>query len=289
MIYICRDAALIPAKVLKVAERAQVILEGLPESERPEFIRKKSHIWRAFARHLRKMSYGKCWYSESPDPQSFFDVDHYRPKLEARRSAEVTDDGYQWLAFSWDNFRYSAQKSNRFSRNEETEETEGKGNWFPLLDGSPTACWNNRCETDEQPVLLDPVSPQDVQLIDVLDDGRMGPSRTCVGQNRKLRVHRSIELYGLNLPDLKAARLRVMREVNSLHDTLIKTLEAGVLHEEAGDALPVDEQIDLIKQKTLPNSAYSRAARAQLHRRGLGEICAQPEEFDDLMARTEAA
>ena len=35
------------------------------------------------------MSYGKCWYSEAPDPQSFLDVDHYRPKLEAKRSNEV--------------------------------------------------------------------------------------------------------------------------------------------------------------------------------------------------------
>ena len=52
------------------------------------------------------MSYGKCWYSESLDPQSFFDVDHYRPKLEARRSDDVTDPGYAWLAFS-ENFRLS--------------------------------------------------------------------------------------------------------------------------------------------------------------------------------------
>src|SRR4029434_1678748 len=43
------------------------------------------------------MSYGKCWYSESLDPQSFFDVDHYRPKLEARRSNDVTYPGYEWL------------------------------------------------------------------------------------------------------------------------------------------------------------------------------------------------
>ena len=199
MIYVRRDSSLIPEKLLKVAERAQQKLEALPADERPAFIKKKSHVWRAFARYLSKMSYGKCWYSESLDPQSFFDVDHYRPKLEARRSDDVTDPGYEWLAFSWENFRLSAQRSNRVSKNEETDENEGKGNWFPLLETSPKACWENRCEDTEQPVLLDPVKKADVRLIDVQDDGRMGPSRICIGSAR-LRVERSIELYGLNLP-----------------------------------------------------------------------------------------
>ena len=86
MIYVKRNPALIPEKVLKVAERAQQELEALTAKyERKEFIGKKSHVWRAFARYLGKMSYGKCWYSESNDPQSFFDVDHFRPKKEAKR------------------------------------------------------------------------------------------------------------------------------------------------------------------------------------------------------------
>jgi hypothetical protein len=74
-------------------------LEALPEAQRCDFIKKKSHIWRAFARYLARMSYGKCWYSETRDPQSFFDVDHFRPKAEAIRSETVKDDGYPWLHF----------------------------------------------------------------------------------------------------------------------------------------------------------------------------------------------
>ena len=137
MIYVRRDPTLIPEKVLKVAERAQRQLEALPPDERSVFIKKKSHIWRAFARYLAKMSYGKCWYSESNDPQSFFDVDHFRPKAEATRGDGSKDDGYPWLAFSWENFRYSAQRSNRLSTDEDTEVVVGKGSWFPLMDGSP--------------------------------------------------------------------------------------------------------------------------------------------------------
>lgn len=280
MIYVRRDPNLIPEKSLKVAERAQKQLERLPPTQRPAFIKKKSHIWRAFARYLAKMSYGKCWYSESLDPQSFFDVDHYRPKLEAKRSAEVTDSGYEWLAFSWENFRLSAQRSNRISKNEETDENEGKGNWFPLLDGSPKACWDDRCEQTERPVLLDPVKKADVRLLDVLDDGRMGPSRICIGSAR-VRVERSIELYGLNLPRLKAARLKVMREVINLDMILSKTLDAGGLNADVADMLPVGEQVEVLQRMTMPNSPYSKAARAQLTKLGWAKLCVQPEEMDD--------
>src|SRR6476619_772256 len=100
MIYVKRNAELVPTKLMAVAARAQAKLEALPTNERCAFIKKKSHIWKAFGRYLAKMSYGKCWYSESPDPQSFFDVDHFRPKLEAKRSDQETDrPGYEWLAF----------------------------------------------------------------------------------------------------------------------------------------------------------------------------------------------
>ena len=224
------------------------------------------------------MSYGKCWYSESLDPQSFFDVDHYRPKLQARRSDGVTDPGYEWLAFSWENFRLSVQRSNRMSKNEETGEKAGKGDWFPLLETSPKACWENRCEDSEQPVLLDPVKKADVRLIDVQDDRRMGPSRVCIGTAR-LRVERSSEIHGLNLPRLKAVRLRVVREANELYFVLCQVLEAAAPAVAVAGGMPIDKLVESIRSKTLPSSAYSKAARAQLMRLpGGAELCVPPEE-----------
>ena len=266
MIYVKRDPSLIPKKVLEAAEQAQKELEALPEDERAAFIKKKGQIWRDFARYLSQMSYGKCWYSESPDPQSFPDVDHFRPKLRAKRSDDEIDPGYEWLAFSWDNFRLSANRSNRLNKNPETEETDGKGDWFPLLDGSPKACWSDRCEDREQPVLLDPVVEDDVRLLDVHDTGLVGPSPVCVG-TAKARVERSIQLYGLNLPELKEARLRVMREVVKLHETLtdmVAMARAKGVPDSAADSQPIQKQIDMIKEKTHPRSAYARAAQSQL-------------------------
>jgi hypothetical protein len=288
MIYVRRNVALIPKKVLEVAARAQTKLNELKKpADRRAFIKKKSHIWRAFGRYLADMSYGKCWYSESPDPQSFFDVDHYRPKLEARRSdTEVDKPGYEWLAFSWENFRYAANCSNRIRENIETGVVEGKGSWFPLLEGSVKASWTKRCEAEEGAVLLDPIKQSDVDLVEVKADGKIGASRLAVG-NAKRRVEQSCKLYGLNLPGIKGARLRLMREVQGMVEVLADTLVAASDPEMAAtiaDRLPVGKQRDLIKLKTLPRSPYSKAARAALIDAGWAELCAKPEECDDLMA-----
>lgn len=279
MIYVQRDPNLIPEKLLRVAERAQQKLEELPADQRVEFIKKKSHIWRSFARHLRQMSYGKCWYSEADDPQSFFDVDHFRPKSEARRSDQIVDEGYPWLAFSWDNFRYAAQRSNRLSTDEETDETVGKGSWFPLIEGSRVACWNDRCEAEEQPVLLDPTNPDDVALVGVDETGAVCPSRFCVGSGVQ-RVERSIELYGLNLPRLTEARRRVMRGVGEQYELLMQHLTAAKEHPQAADKLAIDTQVASLRSATLPRNRFSRAARAQLSLMPHGlELCALPEDL----------
>ncbi|WP_245445114.1 hypothetical protein [Pseudaminobacter soli (ex Li et al. 2025)] len=278
-----RDPNLIPKKLLKVAERAQVQLEMLPADQRVAFIKKKSHIWRAFKRHLRAMSYGKCWYSEAKGPQSPYDVDHFRPKSEAQRSETVKDEGYPWLAFDWDNFRYSAERSNRPSTDEETGEVVGKSSWFPLVDGSPIAIWDDRCTKNEVPLLLDPVCRKDVSLIDVGSDGRMRPSITCVGTGKK-RVKASIRHYALNLPDILEARQDVMRDVNDRVETLLKSIEAANSFEEAADAIPVEDQRKAITALTMPNSAFARAARAKLIEKGLAGLIAPPEDYPAIVA-----
>jgi len=279
VIYVNRHASLIPREVLDAAVEAQQQLEALPADQRAAFIKRKSGIWRAYKAYLSQMSYGKCWYSECPEVQSFLDVDHYRPKLEAKRSEGECDPGYDWLAFSWENFRLAAQRSNRRSTNEATQATEGKGSWFPLLDGSPRASWARRCEGDELPVLLDPTVRWDVDLIDVNAAGRMVPSMTCIGSGRT-RVERSIVLYGLNLPNLSDARKRVMRDLIELHTTLMQNIAAGTDHPSAADALPIDRLVNQIRRTTLPCSPYSKAARAQLQLLPGGlNLCAHPEDI----------
>jgi hypothetical protein len=279
LIYVRRDPALIPDKVLKVAERAQTKLETLPPEERVAFIKKKSHVWSGFKRYLAKMSYGKCWYSESLDPQSFFDVDHFRPKSEAKRSKDTApDDGYPWLAFSWDNFRFSAARSNRLSTDEDTEETVGKGSWFPLCPGSPVAKWDNRIIGDERPMLLDPTNANDMSLIKVDSVGRIMPGDICVGTNA-LRVARSVELFGLDLPRVTEARLRVMRDVQQKYEFLMQNIATANEVPPAADRLPVSAQAAAITETTMPDSPYSLAARCKLIELGGANLIAKPENY----------
>jgi hypothetical protein len=279
MIFVRRDANLIPPRLLNKAIEAQRKLEQLPESQRKFFIKRNAHIWRAFGSYLSKMSHGKCWYSESPDPQSFFDVDHFRPKSEARRtSTHVDRPGYTWLAFDWDNFRYSANRSNRVTKTGKLK-LEGKGSWFPLMTETK-ATWSNRCVAQERPALIDPTKKQDVRLIEVKDDGRIGPSKYAIGSAIQ-RVTRSCEIYGLNLPAIKGARLTLAREVRDLVEVLLKTIEAAnspQMPTVAADALPVDDQIEILRKKTLPGAPYARAVRCELVRAGCGDLCGKPEE-----------
>jgi hypothetical protein len=284
MIFVRRDASSVPGELLEKAERAQRELESLPPEERRDYIKKHAAVWQQFGQYLSKMSYGKCWYSESPDPQSFFDVDHFRPKLEARRSeTEIDKPGYEWLAFSWDNFRYAASCSNRLSQNHDTGIVDGKSSWFPLLEGSIKASWDNRCEQDEKPVLLDPTRRGDVDLIDVHADGRMVASFVALGRN-EMRVKRSCELYGLNLPRIKRARLKVMREVRGLVGAFLKTRGVAIhpaIPDGVADGLPVADLVEMIRDKTRGASPYARAARAVLFELGYPQLCAAPEDTPD--------
>lgn len=277
MILVKRDQTLIPEAILKVAQRAQEHLDRLPPDERNEFIKKKAYIWRSFAKYLAKMSYKKCWYSEAISSQSFFDVDHFRPKSEARRSETEVDEGYSWLAFDWLNYRFSAQRSNWPSKNETTQIVEGKSSWFPLQPGSLKASWENRCEMNEKPTLLDPTVPGDVDLVTIASDGRVVPSRLCVPSKRS-RVEESVRILSLNL-ELKALRLRKIRDVTEIYETLAEQLTAIEEGERSADADSINRQVQVLRRWTHPDHEFSLAVRATLQRLGAADISVTPEEW----------
>lgn len=284
MIYVRRDPGLIPERVLRVAERAQAELEALPPEQRAAYIEKKSHVWRGFARYLAKMSYGKCWYSESDCVQSVKDVDHYRPKKQAKRSDTETDEGYPWLAFSWDNFRLAAQRSNQINRDDDTDEQVGKGAWFPLMPGSEQATWDDRCVGEETPTLLDPVRLADVRLIEVTSSGKMGPTKLCLGAADRTRVEETVKRLGLNLPGLVSARKAAMRLVQELVELLEQKRTAAEISEAASAfiaiQLPAAGQIDMLQRLSGPQQPYAAATRAQLRQMGYGELCVLSEQVE---------
>ncbi len=272
MIYIKRDISKIPKKVLDVAKRAERELENLPLAERNTYIKKKSHIWRSFNRYLSKMSYGKCWYSEAKDAGANFDVDHFRPKSEAKRTDSYTDvDGYAWLAFDWENYRLSSQNCNRLTKDESSGETVGKGSWFPLMKGSKVATWDDRCVDQEIVVLLDPVDKEDLVYIDFDERGLFVPSQYCVG-TPAYRVEQTAKIYGLNLERMREARHRAMKDVKDLLDSIATCAQHLDVMGEKAPMEPIDMQINKIKEKTRADAPFSRAVRTQLRKLGADDF-----------------
>lgn len=269
MIYIKRDISLIPDSVLEAAQKAQNILETLPVEERADFIKKNAQIWRNFSQYLSLMSHGKCWYSECKDAGANFDVDHFRPKAEAKRCSLVTDaDGYAWLAFDWENFRLAAQNTNRLNRDKVAGLTFGKGSWFPLLEGSVKACWDDRCLEQEKPLLIDPVNKNDLEYIDFDETGRFVPNKLCVGETAN-RIVESAIIYGLNLEKMREARFLVMQEVKDLYEAIAQSAEdmGGMGNNAPMNA--IKKQIEKLRSKTRADAVFSLAARIQLQKLGI--------------------
>lgn len=129
---------------------------------RNELIDDNSAHWGALKPWLLALSGGKCWFSETRDLYSHYDVEHFRPKKSAKSIDGEDSDGYWWLAFSYMNFRLCGNVGNR-----------KKGGWFPLHAGSACASYANQCEDMEVRYFLDPIDIEDVKLVAFDEEGNL--------------------------------------------------------------------------------------------------------------------
>jgi hypothetical protein len=105
---------------------------------RNQLIDDNARHWGEIKAWLLSLSHNKCWFSEARDIYSHLDVEHFRPKKEAKSLDGTVRDGYWWLAFDYTNFRACGNVGNR-----------KKGGWFPLQEGSLCSTHDNRCEESE--------------------------------------------------------------------------------------------------------------------------------------------
>src|ERR1035441_9966503 len=125
MRYINRDVLIGDAEVqplITAAEtaRARILAETDPDI-REQLLESHRGEWVAFRPHLSRLSHGKCWYTESVNPGTDDDVDHFRPK--GRLADDETHGGYWWEALNWRNFRLSCHRANRLRINRSEEHT----------------------------------------------------------------------------------------------------------------------------------------------------------------------
>lgn len=192
-------------------ERSQQLLGELAEHEasgnraaRNKLIDDNSTHWGKLKPWLSALSGGKCWFSEAKDLYAHYDVEHFRPKKEAKEIDGAIRDGYWWLAFNHMNFRLCGNVGNR-----------KKGGWFPLRAGSPCSTYGNQCEENETAHLLDPIDIDDVTLLAFDEEGKAIAKPGASDWERE-RVEHTVLRMKLNEHEpLSEARRKIWQKVTA--------------------------------------------------------------------------
>lgn len=187
-----------------VADLAALDLQGKCD-ERNALIDANSAHWGKLKDWLLALSAGKCWFSEVRELYSHYDVEHFRPKKEAKALDASLRDGYWWLAFDYMNFRVCGNAGNR-----------KKGGWFPLKDGSLCSTHAQPCEESETRYLLDPIDDDDVALIAFDEEGKVipMPGSSTWEQDRVIETVRRLKLN--EHAPLAEARRKIWEQVDRL-------------------------------------------------------------------------
>ncbi len=208
---------------LAISEKLKKELAALETAgkleERNKLIDNNADHWGKLKEWLLALSDGKCWFSDVKELYSHYDVEHFRPKKEAKSINGEIRDGYWWLAFDYTNFRICGNVGNR-----------KKGGWFPLRQGSLCSTYDNPCEESEEPYFLDPINQSDVNLIGFDEEGKFIP---WPGSSEwdALRVKKTEERLKLNehtrLSEERRKIWQKMARLVSAHDVAIDRYSKG--------------------------------------------------------------
>lgn len=250
----------------KSEELTKELLAAPDAKKRAEIIEKNQGHWKNIKPVLAQIFNHKCWYTEAPQQGADVDVDHFRPKKRVQEtlSAGSPHDGYWWLAFRLDNYRFSCIVANRRRTDVETGLTGGKADHFPLCEETKRAKTPACDMEEEQPILLDPLKATDVQLLQFKPDGEVMP-RFSDGKSprRFMRADQSIALYNLNHSDFVRWRIR-------LRDDIDREVKAAVRYFnklESGDAdndLAYEESIQRLRKMRSKEAPFSSFCVAYL-------------------------
>ncbi|MCL1665787.1 hypothetical protein M2T78_16090 [Elizabethkingia ursingii] len=227
MRYININDLKLPANWAERAKKLNTDLANAATQEERSIILDNNPIWQELFIPLSNLSKGKCWYSEALEVMSDRDVDHFRPKNKAKNINGIDrgdEDGYWWLAYDYENYRFSSQYSNQRRKHkfDKTKDTGGKGIYFPLFAGSPVAKTKPTC-FDEHIMLLDPCDEDDPSLLTFNSKGEAIPNVNAVlDVNERVRVEVSIKLYNLDQATLVELRERVWDSCQRLIDEIRK-------------------------------------------------------------------
>jgi len=216
----------------------------------------RQQIWRDLSASLSLLTKGKCWYSESLNPTSDKNVDHFRPK--GRVEEDTTHGGYWWLAFASSNFRYASQWCNQRRVDDEHGTSGGKADHFPLLANGIRARQEGDDLDLENPELLDPIDPDDWKLLTFLPDGYPTPTKP-EGTPEYQRASKSIQIYHLHCKQLANGRFAVAGAIQRIVQDLERLRPR--IDDPQMRRLYKNRQLELLRA-IHPDAEYSAAARA---------------------------
>lgn len=194
---------------------------------------------------LIKAQHGKCCFCESKfEHIAYGDVEHFRPKGGWIQSDgdPLTQPGYYWLAYDWDNLFASCQICNqRFKKNH-----------FPIVDAAARALSHNDSIDDEDPLLPHPGhdDPEDWLTYDA--DG------TAVAIDGTAKGEAMISIFGLSRDALVKRRLEVIEELAQMKTVYLlfqAKQEDGTLS--VAEAEIMEDFANHFRNITQPDAEYS--------------------------------
>jgi hypothetical protein len=259
---------------ITAAEEAARVAGGNPVAARKAAITAaldrpaRARLWQDLAPRLGVLRKGKCWYSESLNPTSDKNVDHFRPKN--RVEEDPNHEGYWWLAFAPRNFRYASQWCNQRRVDRANNTSGGKSDHFPL-EAHGVRAWQEGDDLElEEPQLLDPIDPDDWKLLTFLPDGYPTPAKPG-GTPEHRRAATSIDVYHLHCKPLVNGRAAVAGTIQRIVQDLERLRPK--IEDPKMRALYKSREIELLRA-IHPDSEYSAAAlayaRAEIYKLELG-------------------
>ena len=218
-------------------------------------IDKNDGQWTRIKKELKKLSYGKCWFSESRDVYSHYHVEHFRPKKRAINLDKSKRIGYWWLAFNFENYRLCGSVGNT-----------KKGNHFAVKRN--IALSHTDPIDDEVIYFLDPTNLRDCSLLAFDENGKAYSKNTDSTSFDFERVEYTIEWLDLNYDSLQTARKIKWKEVYNLIleiDGLIINYNSN---QSNSNKVKLEEKYKQVIKNISPCAEFSSTAKACLKASG---------------------
>lgn len=271
MIYIHRDWEAVPEELKAALRQATSELDALADIEqRKAYINANRDKWAAVRAYLSGMSHGKCWYSEAREAVSRYQVDHFRPHGRSKQAAKQYSEGYSWLAFDIDNFRLAGVLCNTVNQ-EFSEDSVGKGDWFPLVDPACRANLQDRDTRKETPVLLDPTDPDDPYKLWFDEHGNVAPDPQMLPDQRAA-VEEAIICLGLRQSRLNERRRAVLRRATRAAMRFKEASRVPTGARTVRDTANLNEARAELLAMSAPTAEFAAAVRCLLVAYGLRQL-----------------